>query len=331
MPAGRRHDADVGLELERLLGLRLLARLLRDLLRGLLAAGPVPLLVVVARRAVPDRPVEVLRVERHRVLGLDRVHGQPPVQLLVRRREPGVAVRVELVGEARRSGTRRAPSCGAAGRRSRSARCPRRAPTSSPAMSSFARGWWMKRRLQLGEDLDVPLRRHALLRDLRVVRGEGRLAQLPGQLGELASSSATVRVRHEVAAVEAVAALLFAQRGIHVNRRHELRTDKREPVLPCSRRNHSTVRRRPSSRSVVARQPSRRAVSSTSTSSSCSSARTARARRTPERPRSGRRLDDQLHHLAHRGQARRGLCRSCGPRRPAAEAAATYACATSSA
>ena len=101
VPAGWGHHADVGLELERLLGLRLLAGLLLDLRGGLLAAGLVPLLVVVARGAVADRPVEVLRVEGHRVLRLDLVDRQPPVELLVRSREPGVAMRVELVGETR--------------------------------------------------------------------------------------------------------------------------------------------------------------------------------------------------------------------------------------
>ena len=40
-------------------------------------------------------------------------------------------------------------------------------------------------RLELGEDLDVALGRHALLRDLGVVGGERRLAQLPCQPGEL--------------------------------------------------------------------------------------------------------------------------------------------------
>ena len=60
-PRGR-YDANVRLELEWFLRLRLLARLLLYLFGRLLSPGLVPLLVVIACGAVPYGRVEVLRI-----------------------------------------------------------------------------------------------------------------------------------------------------------------------------------------------------------------------------------------------------------------------------
>ena len=197
-------------------GLRLLAGLLLDLLRGLLAAGPVPLVVVVAGGAVLHRLVEVLRVECHRVLGLDLVDRQPPVELLLRSREPGVAMRVELVARGRRSGTRRAPSCAAAGRRSRSVEVATEFREHARDQL-LARGWWMNAGLSSARISDVSLRRHVSWATV------GSWGANASSLSSRASSQSASRSRRQrrrtVAAVQTVAALLLVQRGVEIDRR----------------------------------------------------------------------------------------------------------------
>ena len=119
---------------------------------------------------------------------------------------------------------------------------------------------------------------------------------------------------------------LFGQCGIDVDCRHSfLLGDARQRPLDSLQtigedrgfrfaRNHSTVRRSPSSKSVVARHPSRRAVSSTSTSICCSNARTGTAPKTGS-ARAGPHVSrDQLYDFPHRWSGRPGRCRSCGPR-----------------
>ena len=219
-PPGRRHDPHVGLQLQRLGRLGLLASFLRHLLRSLLSAGAVPLLVVVSGGAVLHRLIEELGVEGHRVLGLDRVHGQPPVELLVRRREPGVAMGMELVRQARVQ---------VAGRRHRSqARNVEvgllevAADFREQPADQHLRGLVVdEARLELREDLHVFLRGEGLVCERRFVRGERFDAQLPGELDQPARAGAG-GVGEQIAAVEQVPPIGVLETGIDVVRGHGL-------------------------------------------------------------------------------------------------------------
>ena len=64
-------------------------------------APHVGLVVVVLAAVVLDHVAEAARVELHDVVGLDRPHRHPPVDLLLRSAVPGVAVHLERVGDAR--------------------------------------------------------------------------------------------------------------------------------------------------------------------------------------------------------------------------------------
>jgi hypothetical protein len=81
--------------------MRLDARIGFDVLRRAGAALGVPAVVIVVARRVGDALGEIARVKGHAVAPLDRVDRQPPVELALRRRVPGVAVRVESIGDAR--------------------------------------------------------------------------------------------------------------------------------------------------------------------------------------------------------------------------------------
>ena len=73
--------------------------------------------------------------------------------------------------------------------------------------------------LELGEDLRVALGRHVVLRDLWVMRGERRLAQLLRQLGELGRALPR-REGEQVAGIKSMTALLVRERGVQIDRRH---------------------------------------------------------------------------------------------------------------
>ena len=103
-----------------------------------------PPVVGVALAAVGDAPGEVPRVERHDVVRRHVVDRQPPVQLHHRGRVPRVPVRVEGVARYRWSGSCPTSRCAVAGRRSTSARGPRRARTRIARRCPFVSGWWMK-------------------------------------------------------------------------------------------------------------------------------------------------------------------------------------------
>ena len=157
-----------------------------------------------------------------------------------------------------------------------------------------------------------------------------------------ASPSGRVRrVRHEVAAIEAPAALVFAQRRVQVNGRHanyknarhrprSLQTSGVCQVLRLVR-NHSTVRRRPSSR-PMSRAPAEQSRGLVDVDLDLLLER-------PDRDGPEDRgaligpddLDEHVHDLAHRWSGSPQPMSIVRPSTPGAVAAATYARATSSA
>src|SRR5919198_4831209 len=74
-----------------------------------------------------------------------------------------------------------------------------------------------ERRLQLGEYLDVTLGGHALMRQLRVVGGEGRVAELPREVRQPRRTVAG-RKDQQVTTVELVTPLFVTQGSVRVDR-----------------------------------------------------------------------------------------------------------------
>ena len=85
--------------LKRLLSLRLFARIDLDVLYRCGAIFRIPFVVVVNFRVVPHGLAEIPRIETHRVVGFERIDGQPPVELAHRRRIPSIPMRVKSVGD----------------------------------------------------------------------------------------------------------------------------------------------------------------------------------------------------------------------------------------
>src|SRR6266850_1006014 len=97
--ASRRQQPHVRLQFDGFECLWLRTRVDADLLGGMEAAVAVPLLVVVAVRAVAQSVGEITRVKSHAIGRVDGKYRQPPVDLAHRRRVPGVAMRVKRVSD----------------------------------------------------------------------------------------------------------------------------------------------------------------------------------------------------------------------------------------
>src|SRR2546427_4397706 len=123
-------------------------------------------------------------MERHRVLWLDVVHGNPPVDLTERRRVPGVAMWVERIGD---TGRQVAAGGRSAQPRHVEIRLGEVAPelAEDPREQLLARRVMDETRLQRRENLDVFLHRKAELRRLRIQRRKRLSSHLLSQADQL--------------------------------------------------------------------------------------------------------------------------------------------------
>ena len=216
--ARRRHDADLGIELQGLFRLGLFAGILFDVLGRFLAAGSHPLLVIVLPGAIAHRLAEVPGMKGHDIAGLYLIDRQPPVDLAHRRRVPGVPVRMKGIGDAGSQIT-------VAGRRAHArhveiGQLRIAAPLRQDGLNAFfGTGMMDERRLEFREHCHVFLHRHLILGRDGVEAGKGFFDQLPGQLDE-GQGGGGGGIDEELAGVEGGSSLVVGEGGVVVDGVH---------------------------------------------------------------------------------------------------------------
>ena len=159
-------------------------------------------------------------MEGHRVLGLDLVDGQPPVELCIGGREPRIPMRMELERETRVHvvAVRHRPQ-------------PRHVEVrplhvAADVVEQFADQLLRARmvdepRLEVFQDRGILLGGHEVLRDGGVVRSKRLFAQLPCECGEAAGARRR-RAHEEVTPVQQTPARVVLMRGVDVDRSHQI-------------------------------------------------------------------------------------------------------------
>src|SRR5580693_3038789 len=95
--SGRRNYPNLWVELHGLLRARLFTGVFFQELSSVLAAGTVPLVIVVRGGPIAHWLAPIARVKSHGVFGNDRIDGHPPVDLAHGSRIPSVSMRMESV------------------------------------------------------------------------------------------------------------------------------------------------------------------------------------------------------------------------------------------
>src|SRR6267142_3488620 len=216
--AWRRQQPHVRLQFDGFECLWLRTRVDTDLLGGMEAAVAVPLLVVVAVRAVAQSVGEITRVKSHAIGRVDGKYRQPPVDLAHRRRVPGVAMRVKRVSDtgaqviiAGRGSQARHVEIGLQRVASQSLKNSRQ--------QALALGMMDKAGFQRGEQLRKLVHRHLVLGQLRIELPKGLREHLmcePGKRQRLCGR----RIHEQVAPVDVLTPLVIAQARVVVDVYH---------------------------------------------------------------------------------------------------------------